>query len=605
MPFPATSEATYRRRVAAALLTLSVVGASAASAAATTTNPEPLGGRSESSAADQGPFTLVRVSTPTKASRATLFALGLDVERYGADSTTVLLHGAADQRAMRSAGLRYTTVVKDLAARNATARAAEERAASQLPRAQEARGAARGAMDASMPANPVSALLPPVAQAGARGQENLAASTLPSGRVSYRTMFEINNEMRYLAKTYPDRVTMFKLPHRSLLGASVWGLEITHDVQTRSGKPEMLMSGVHHSREWPTAEYTMELAWDLLLNDGKDARVTAVLDEARVVFVPVVNPDGFVISRSLTQEFKRKNCRVEPGKVPGPNECADPANFGEGVDLNRNYGSNWGGIGASGDRTQSNYRGSQPFSEPEIQNMRELSNSHQFTIAINNHTPDQRILRVPADSSEPDPVDEAPYQTLAESFAEPLGYQPGPWDEIYYNGSGVAEQHAFYSTGAYAFTPELDLGEGGFHPPYEGLVSEWTEHRETYLRMLEAATDPANHSVITGRAPAGAELTIENAFTMHTAPVLNADGTPGPIRTFPTALRSSIVVPDTGRFTWHVNSSVRPAEFVSALVADDWTVSCARKPGTKIRQEVDVTVGRGDVVRAAFTRCGR
>ncbi len=550
-----------------------------------------------------GAVDLVEVHTPTEAARAALEQLGLDVESLGSPTSTVVTHGAADRAALRTAGLDADVVVADLDGRNARARAAEERRAQRLPGA-AASARARATADDALPATADADLLPPRALAGDAAMA-AAASELPSGRVTYRTLAEVNHELAYLAATYPDRVSLFRQPYTSLLGTEIWGIEITHDVATRSGKPEMLMSGVHHAREWPTVDYTMELAWELLLSDGVDPRVTDLLDEVRVVFVPVVNPDGYDISRSLVQEFKRKNCRVEPGEEPTYEECADPSNFNEGVDLNRNYGSYWGSIGASWNRTRSNYRGTDPFSEPEIQNMRELVSAHQFTVAINNHTPDERILRAPADLNEPDPVDEAPYQALAEHLAEPPNYLPGPWDEIYYNGSGVAEQYAFYSTGAWAFTPELDLGEGGFHPPYEGLVEEWSQHREMYLRAMEAAADPTGHAVVTGTAPAGAELTIANEFTMYTAPPQLADGSQGPIRSFDTAHETSIVVGKDGTFTWHVNPSVRPAEFVSALVTDDWTISCAKKPGKKIRQQVDVTVDRGDQVAVTMDDCGK
>jgi hypothetical protein len=267
--------------------------------------------------------------------------------------------------------------------------------------------------------------------------------------------------------------------------------------------------------------------------------------------------------------------------------------------------SYWGSVGASWRATASNYRGEAPFSEPEIQNMRWLNGSHQFTVALNNHTPDERILRAPADVNEPDPIDEAPYQALAEHLAEPPNYQPGPWDEIYYNGSGVAEQYAFYSSGAWAFTPELDLGEGGFHPPYDGVGEEWPEHREMYLRAMEAAADASGHAVLTGTAPAGAELTVSNDFVLSSAPPDLQGGGQGPIIQVDASRGSSIVVGDDGTFTWHVTPSVRPAEFVSALVTDDWTVSCAKKPGKKLRQSIDVTVDRGDLATLDFDDCGK
>ena len=77
-----------------------------------------------------------------------------------------------------------------------------------------------------------------------------------------------------------------------------------------------LNTGVHHAREWPTAEFVLEFAREALEQDGTDPRITSLLERGKLIAVPVVNPDGYDISRSLIQEQKRKNCRVNPGEIP-------------------------------------------------------------------------------------------------------------------------------------------------------------------------------------------------------------------------------------------------------------------------------------------------
>src|SRR5580692_9763676 len=142
----------------------------------------------------------------------------------------------------------------------------------------------------------------------------MTSSPLPTGRVTYRTLNEINNELERIAKANPDRVKRFEMPHQSVLGQRIYGLEITHNVNTSSGKPVFVMTGVHHAREWPTAELTMEFIYDVLKNDGVDPRFTALLDSVRFIAVPVVNVDGYEMSRSMLVEQKRRNWRVEAGK---------------------------------------------------------------------------------------------------------------------------------------------------------------------------------------------------------------------------------------------------------------------------------------------------
>ena len=97
-------------------------------------------------------------------------------------------------------------------------------------------------------------------------------------------------------------------------------------------------------------------------------------------------------------EMKRKNCRVSastPTKYAS-GACDDnKAGRLRGTDPNRNYGGLWGGSGASTSWSDDTYRGDGPFSEPEVQNIRELISSRQVTNLITNHTFSNLVLRPP------------------------------------------------------------------------------------------------------------------------------------------------------------------------------------------------------------------
>lgn len=60
-----------------------------------------------------------------------------------------------------------------------------------------------------------------------------------------------------------------------------------------------------------------------------------------------------------------------------------------GVDLNRNYGFKWGlsNTGSSPNSCDEDYRGPQPFSEPETQNIKGFvdSNAHSLKMVFNLH----------------------------------------------------------------------------------------------------------------------------------------------------------------------------------------------------------------------------
>ena len=52
------------------------------------------------------------------------------------------------------------------------------------------------------------------------------------------------------------------------------GIEVTVDADNvKDGKPTFLLMGAHHAREWPSAEHTIEFAFDLLQSyEAGDAR---------------------------------------------------------------------------------------------------------------------------------------------------------------------------------------------------------------------------------------------------------------------------------------------------------------------------------------------
>jgi len=439
---------------------------------------------------------------------------------------------------------------------------------------------------------------------------------LPSGRTSYRTLGDYEDDLSKLARTYPSKVRRITLPYRTLEGRKVHGIEIGHHVGARDGRPVFLMMGLHHSREWPSGEMTMEFGYDLLKHDGRDRAITGLLDRARVILVPVVNPDGFNQSRSGPLENKRKNCRIVDGQDAPPPLCSQPENAQLGVDINRNYGFGWGGTGSSADTTKSDYHGAGPFSEPEIRNIRDLVTGRQVTTLITNPTYGGTIRRPYFTKAEGDTPDETAYKALSDKMAAQNGYT-GMKSGDDYETTGETNDWSYYATRGLGYT--FEFGKDGFHPDFESVAGEYygtgpyagKGSRGAFLLALENAVDRDAHSVIAGRAPAGATLRIAKKFTLWTSPWTKADGTTGAPLPVPTALSSTMVVGAGGRFTWDVNPSIRPqSPFtstgespVTGLVRESWTLTCTPRGHHGHGATVKVTVDRGQTAKVDLGRC--
>ena len=541
--------------------------------------------------AEDEPFRpqLVTVDTPTRADKALLQTLGLDLtEHAGHDYVEVVLHSAEDVTALVSAGLGYDVRIPDLIAREAEN-------------------------------NEVNA-----AYAAAT-----TTSPLPSGRDAYRTLADYNADMAALESDRPDLVKRFALPHRSLDGREIFGVEIGKDVRgPERGLPVFVMLGVHHAREWPSGENAMEFAVDLVENYGTDPRITDLVDRSRVIVVPVVNVDGFELSRTdgglvdirevdgggtatilgnPGNAYKRKNCRLVDGQDTPDGTCragsaTSPGGYGTGVDLNRNYGGYWGGPGASDLFADPTYRGAAAFSEPETQNIRELVSGRQVTTLITNHTFSNLVLRpngaapdlVPPSEGVPlgNPFDEPALKALGDEMAAQNGYTSQHAWELY-DTTGSTEDWSYNATGGFGYT--FEIGPDEFHPPFPEVIDEYLGagpyagkgNREAYLIALENAVDPEAHSVLTGKAPAGATLRLRKTFASATWESSIQD-----------SLDTTMTVGPDGRFTWHVNPSTRPVvmdrqvETVSGepVAEQSWTGTTAPLQSTDQEFTVDQDV---------------
>ena len=93
-----------------------------------------------------------------------------------------------------------------------------------------------------------------------------------------------------------------------------------------------------------------------------------------------------------------------------------------------------------------------------------------------------------------------------------------------YDTTGTTEDWSYNATGGLGYT--FEIGHLGFHPPYAETVAEWNGttdyatgggNRAAYYLAQENTADASKHSVLAGRAPAGAILRLTKTFDMPTS----------------------------------------------------------------------------------------
>lgn len=290
---------------------------------------------------------------------------------------------------------------------------------------------------------------------------------------NYKQLSQIRSYVSGLAAARPDLATLSDIGD-SIQGNDVEAITITGPDQPgnlASDRPVILWNGCQHAREWISPMTVTYLASRLIGDYDTDAQVKDLVDSVRFVIVPVVNPDGYLYTWS-NERFWRKNRR-------------NNGNGTSGVDLNRNWGFEWGGEGSSGFSDSDTYRGPTPFSEPETQNIRDLALSFgdDLVAHIDYHSYSQLILwpfGYDFNVITPEP-DRTFFDTLTTDLSDAIQSFNGQFYDpiqswLLYPAAGTATDWFYGTTGSKSITFELrpsDQVVGGFEgfdpPPSEIL----------------------------------------------------------------------------------------------------------------------------------------
>lgn len=135
------------------------------------------------------------------------------------------------------------------------------------------------------------------------------------------------------------------------LGTSYEGLPIKGiKFSRRPDNKAIFVEGGIHAREWISPATVTFIINQLITST--DPRILKLANTYDWFFFPVVNPDGYKYTFEGDRLW-RKNRK--------------PYGLCRGVDLNRNFASNWGGIGSSDDPCSYDFSGGAVFSEPEAE----------------------------------------------------------------------------------------------------------------------------------------------------------------------------------------------------------------------------------------------
>lgn len=312
------------------------------------------------------------------------------------------------------------------------------------------------------------------------GKGDIGIASIP-GYTCYRTVEETYATMDALAATHPNLARVVDIGPSWLrsrdanAGYRMRVLRLNNSATdaTITSKPNMVVFGSIHAREYTPAEVLTRFGEWLVTGYGIDSEATWLLDNFRFHLVLQANPDGRKKAESGLSW--RKNVDNLNGT------CSANA---YGVDLNRNFPFRWNSAsgGSSGNACLGNYRGPVRTSEPETANMlRYVAGSPDSTgVYRGGVLPDRRgdasttpapsdyrgmfidlhsyarMVLWPWSHTSTTPPNSTALRTLGRRMAWFNGYSPRQWTGLYV-ADGTTTDTVYGLLGAPSYTIEMGV----------------------------------------------------------------------------------------------------------------------------------------------------
>ncbi len=252
----------------------------------------------------------------------------------------------------------------------------------------------------------------------------IAVAYFPEYRI-YHNLQSIGDELVSLARDYPGLVELRSIgssrANRPITAATLFH---THPARARRcPPPTVILTSGEHAREFIPVEVLLALMRNLTKASATEPSGHAdLLQRVRVVAVPLANPDG----RALLEQ-KSDWCR---------------RGMPNGVDINRNFPWEFGGLGSSGDPQNEEYKGPAPLSEPESRAISSIFNASYPPAAFASLHSGSQVIYTPFSDTESKKTRRLPPDSsVAVALAADMAAQCGG----YYTETGVVYEKNDYT----------------------------------------------------------------------------------------------------------------------------------------------------------------
>ncbi len=297
-------------------------------------------------------------------------------------------------------------------------------------------------------------------------------------------------------------------------------------------RPVVFLNALVHAREPAGMQALFYFIDDLLAAGPADPFALHLLDQRILYIVPLANPDGYAINESTYVEnggasfgMWRKNTR--------DNDASGAFTaVSDGVDLNRNFGEQWGydDYGSSPDSTSDIFRGPAAWSESETAALRDAIDALAPATSFSFHSYSDLLIHPWGFTSDPTP-DRAAFDEWSDAMTRDNGYLSGDSPETIYAVNGDYVDFAYAGEGhapCMAWAPEVGSFADGFWPP-PSRITPLAQEMVHSCRVLAAIAGPwvriERTEILEGAMNAGRAASLAVAVRnrgLRPSPALNA-----------------------------------------------------------------------------------
>ncbi|KAF2150500.1 hypothetical protein K461DRAFT_287327 [Myriangium duriaei CBS 260.36] len=306
--------------------------------------------------------------------------------------------------------------------------------------------------------------------------------------VDYQPLSVIEPWMRLLASLFTTHVRLVDIgttfEGRNIPALRV-GVHPTNGEEPSPPRKTVLITGGIHAREWISVSTVTYVAYSMITGYGKDPEITQLLEDFDWVFVPTINPDGYVYSWEHDRLWRK-------------NRQSTPLRFCFGVDLDKSFPYRWDPSSA-GNACSDGYAGEAALDGLEARALADwahnetTNNNVAFVGLLDLHSYSQQVLYPYAYSCDAIPPSLENLEELAVGLTKAIRINSGHSFMArqacegnvarFESSGGSALDYFYHDVGVrYAYQVKLrDRGAYGFLLPKEHIVPSGREMLEAVL----------------------------------------------------------------------------------------------------------------------------